>query len=210
MDSTGKEISVGNAAKIASELTAFCLNTGADPDAVVEVYGDILEKVAARIISTSEAATGGAPAGFAPATPQQTQALQHAFPGSQVQAAPAPAAPFQQPQVVAPPSNVVPFPQQAAPAPQFGGPAPVPGVAPATDGDPETANYWTMFFNDIANGTWVNNWEDNRATKKGEKSPDFKHRTLKDSGGKYKASLWINGPKNPSWVAGQLAAARVV
>ena len=91
------------------------------------------------------------------------------------------------------PSNVVPFPVQQQ-APQ--GPAPVPGAGTG-DGDAETAQAWTLFFSDIANGQYANNWEDVRGSKRSDKSPDFKHKSLKDSGGKYKISLWVEGKKNP-------------
>jgi hypothetical protein len=94
----------------------------------------------------------------------------------------------------------VPFPVQQAPQ----GPAPVPGAGTG-DGDPETAQAWALFFNDIASGQYANNWEDVRGSKRSAKSPDFKHKSLKDSGGKYKISLWVEGQKNPSWVPAKLA-----
>jgi hypothetical protein len=45
-----------------------------------------------------------------------------------------------------------------------------------------------------------------RGSKKSDKSPDFRHRTLKDSGGKYRVSLWTSGKKNPENLAARLAA----
>lgn len=214
MDNQGRQISVGNAAKVAADIALKALETGLDPEAAVAVWAGIFPSVAAELIKVSEQAEvpdavpafvqqaqANAAAGGGPFDP--VASMQAAFPGAQVATNPfQPAtAPGPQPAFVAPPSNVVPFPVQPA-AP---GPAPIPGAA-SGDGDPEVAQQWAMFFADIENGTWTQNWKDNRASKRGEKSPDFKHNTIKDSGGKYTISLWVNGKKNPSWVAGRLAA----
>jgi hypothetical protein len=213
MDNTGRQISAGNAAKIAADIALEAVRSNLDPDTVVGVWSSILPAVTSQIIATSESVELTQPAPAAAGAFQPQQALQNAFPGSQVvtspfqpatapQAAPAGPAAFVAPPVAPAPSNVVPFPVQQA-APQ--GPAPVPGVG-GGDGDPEVAQAWSMFFNDIQNGQWANNWEDVRGSKRSDKSPDFKHKTLKDSGGKYKISLWVEGKKNPSWVAPQLAS----
>jgi hypothetical protein len=209
MDNTGRQISAGNAAKIAADIAIESVKAGLDPDTVVQVWAGIVPAVTSHLIGVSESVELTQPApSFEP-----QQALQASFPGAQVvtspyQPATAPqAAPAGPAAYVAPPSNVVPFPvqQPQGPAPfPAQGPAPVPGVGNGED--PETAQAWAMFFNDIATGQYANNWKDNRSTKRGAKSADFIHNTLKQqSNPKYALSLWIDGKKNPSYVAGELA-----
>jgi hypothetical protein len=218
MDNQGKEISVGNAAKIASELTQLSLVHQIPPETVEALYFHYLETIAPKLIEVSEAQ---APA-FDPAA-----ALQSAFPGSTFvpQQPAAPAAPAA-PQYVAPPSQAGPFPgAPSAPAPSFvpaaavpaaapavpqgPGPAPIPG---ASTGGPnndqkaaEALEAWTVFFTDIQNGSWAQNWEDVRANKRSDKSPDFKHKSWKRPGSKFFVGLWVGAKENPDWVAPQLA-----
>jgi hypothetical protein len=206
VDNYGKGQSVGNSAKIASELTALALTTGLDPDAIFDVWQGLIGKVASATIALNEsvedapavpAFAQAAPAVAAPAY-NPVAAVQNAFPGSTVVTAP-PAAP----QVVAPPAapaNVVPFPQQAA------APAAIPGAAPAGGGDPAVAQAWDLFFQDVANGTWAQNWTDNRASKRGANSPDFKHNSIKQANSRYNLSLYITSNKNPADVPARLAA----
>jgi hypothetical protein len=218
MDNQGRQISAGNAAKIAADIALESVRSNLDPDSVVQVWAGILPAVTSNLIGVSESVELPEPTQPAP-TPgfQPQQALMTAFPGSQVvtsqaqpatapQAAPAAPAAYVAPPVAPAPSNVVPFPvQPQGPSPfPAQGPAPVPGVGNGED--PETAQAWAMFFNDIATGQYANNWKDNRGSKRGPRSADFVHNTLKQqSNPKYALSLWIDGKKNPAYVAGELA-----
>lgn len=191
MNNEGKEISVGNAAKIASELTTLALSTGLDPEAILEVYDGFLQAVATKVIATSEAHAPD----FVPSVPgpqpfNPEAAVQAAFPGTTVVATPAAPAP----------ANVVAFPTPAAAAP-----AAIPGASAPGAGDPQVAQAWDQFFADIASGQFASNWDDNRGSKKGENSPDFKHKSWKLPGQRYTVSLWITGKKNPADLAGRLA-----
>lgn len=217
MDATGREISTGNAAKIAVELTALSITHNLDLDGVLAVYGDVLDKVSGLIINASEVNAAGAPAGFDPIA-----SLQRNLPGSElVQQMPAGETPYAPTAltVVAPPAAVPQFqpapvaaPAPVAPVPQFApqAPAPIPGVPQAGAGDPDTAQAWDVFFTDLAQGTWAQNWEDNRGNKKSDKSPDFKHRSWTRPGERYKVSLYIDGKKNPADVQQRLRAAGVI
>ncbi len=208
MDNVGKEISVGNAAKIAAQLTSIAYENGADAATVFECWAGLHGAVAEHLLTTTEQFVPEAPvttvfgqtapaAPAAPAAPFNPEAaLQAAFPGSVMQTTPSVVAP------PAAPGNVVQFPS-GAPVPQ---PAPIPGASTG-GGDPELAAAWDLFFQDIQTGQWANNWIDNRATKKGANSPDFKHRTLKQaSNPKYNVTLYIDGRKNPADVKARLAA----
>lgn len=97
-------------------------------------------------------------------------------------------APFNSNQAVTPISAAPSYVPPAAPAAQ---PAPIPG---ASDGDPVVAQQWIQFFTDPSA------WHDNRFSKKSPEGPDFRHKTLKDAGGKYNLGLWITSKKNPGWV----------
>lgn len=124
-------------------------------------------------------------------TSQVAAQVGQAFPGT-VEATPAEVQQhFQQATSPVPPQQAFQPSPVAQPAPVPAAPASIPG---ATDGDPQTAALWQEFFQDPTR------WWDNRTGKRNPKAPDFKH---KDNGDK---ALWLTGNKNPSWVAGQLAA----
>lgn len=194
MDNVGKEISVGNAAKIAADLTTLSLTTGMDTDAVLAVWADLHAKVSQQVIATSEALAPTAPS-FVGVAPQAAQvvapqafnpeaALQAAFPGSAMVSA--------QPAVVAAPS---------APPP-----AAIPFAGNPGGGDPQVAEAWEVFFTDAAQGNLANNWHDNRNNKRSANSPDFKHKSWKRPGDKYEVGLYIESKKNPAGLAERLAA----
>lgn len=201
MDNHNRGQAVGNAAKIAADLTEIALQTGQDAQTVFDLWAGLFETVAEHAIKVNESyevepvvpdfakqpiqAPSPAPAAFNP-----VQAVQSAFPGTQVITAPP-----------AGPGNVVPL----RPA----GPAPVPGVAPQ-GGDPVTEENWNVFFADIDAGTWANNWKDNRLTKRSDKSPDFQHQSWKRPGARYNVSVYLDDKKNPPWVAEKLRQYGVV
>jgi hypothetical protein len=206
MDTQGKEIATGNAAKIAAELVELSVVHQVPTETVDALFDHYLERVSARLIAVSEQ---NAPA-FDP-----TAALAAAFPGSTFVPQPAVAEPAA-PTYVAPPSAPAPtapsafVPAAAAPAAQPAfvpqGPAPIPGASTGNSQKAaEALEGWTLFFQDIQNGTYAQNWEDVRAQKKGPKSPDFKHRSWKRAGSKFTVGLWIDAKENPDFVRPQLA-----
>lgn len=201
---------VGNATKVAADLTALALQYGiAIPD-LVGTYSEAVDAVLAIAAQRTDQPFNA------------SQSIQSAFPGSTVQQqAPAPQAPQQPAQggfgqspnvVAAPGAQVVPFPgagNQADNGP-FGGAPQVPGANQGGGGD-ESAQLeqaWRQFFTDLANNQAANNWHDNRNNKKSAKSPDFRHKTWKfNDSDRFNVSLWVGSDKNPAWVAGELQKA---
>jgi hypothetical protein len=188
-------VTVGNAAKIASEVTALSFSTGVTFDNILPVYTEVLDGVLAAMAARTEDAKAYSP------TPPAVQRVENAFPGTTV---------------VAAPSNVVPAPQAAARVPQQSpqaqvpspaGPAAVPGVS--NGGNAQLEEAWNVFFNDINAGSFTDNWEDNRQKKleggKFANIPDFKHQSWQRPGEKYPVGLYISDKKNPAWVTQSLA-----
>lgn len=187
---------VGNAAKIAAELTGLALQHNTDPASIVPLFSQALDLVIAEIDSRID---------HGPAQPAPTagfnaeQSIQSNFPGTTIVPPPsaAPAAPN-------PGATVIQLPVP--------GPAAIPGAATpaATQGpDPLAVEAWTQFFNDIAAGAYAQNWEDLRPVKASGKmkanGPDFKHKSWKRPGDQYTVSVWIDGKGNPDWVKPKLA-----
>lgn len=179
-DRRQRSISIGQAANITAEL----VKASADPD-------DSVETLVGRWAANLEAVTEGLVA------TQTKYGLQEAFPGATVEPAPA----------VAPAPAAAPQPQYTQPqsAPNYQPPAYTPAPAapqqpPAapgvTDGDPQVAADWQLFFSDPTA------WWDNRRNKKNPKGPDFSHRSVKR--GDYAIGLWTTGKKNPSWLPAAL------
>jgi hypothetical protein len=187
-----RSIAVNVAAKVATDLTRIAVELNTDGETVLGIFDEILAGSVASVLKQQTDAAAVA-------------AVTSAFPGTTFQpSAPVTFAPNPQPAPQTPTGGGFNPGPSPFPAQQY----PVPGAtAPATQGpDPETAQYWELFFQDIQTGAWQQNWEDVRGSKKSDKSPDFRHRTLKDSGGKYRVSLWTSGKKNPENLAARLAA----
>lgn len=113
------------------------------------------------------------------------QGVQQAFPGSQVEGAPAPPP--------APPQQTY-GPAQQPTAPQ---PAPIPNQSQGGgDWKAQQANErYQLFFQDTTA------WEDCRFNKQNDRGPDFKHRSQKDQKG-YKVAIWLKDA--PEWAIPQL------
>lgn len=195
-------VTVGNAGKIAADLVVAAIQSGQDINAVIGLWSSTTDLVVgelAGLTSDGPAPEPQAPAGGVQGVPP---AIANAFPGTTVE-------PQQQVnpggQQIVPPgaqSNVVPLPT--------GGPAPIPGVQAQAGGvDPDLEEAWQVFFNDVNNNTFAQNWDDNRQQKaqggKYAKIPDFKHKSWTRPGAKYPVGLYINDKKAPAWVAGALA-----
>ncbi len=194
MPSTAPGVTVGNAAKIAAELTEFALTNNIDPAQVIPLFEQTLDGVLATMATRTE--DTAAPAGSN--TFSAEQSIQSAFPGTTVVP--------NEPQQVAPipdtaPANVVPPTPTAV--------ATTPAAIPGVQADP-TEEAWNVFFASVENGTFAADWEDNRAVKqqggKFAKIPDFKHKSWQRPGDKYPVGVYIDDKKNPNWVAGKLAA----
>jgi hypothetical protein len=174
-DSNGAAI--GNAAKIAADLTTAAYTTGTTPaellGAWASMFADITDVVLERQQNPAAAA----------AVDRAVAAVTAAFPGSEV-VSPPPASP-------------------SAPAPAAA-PSPSPSAAPAAGADP-LEQVWLMFKADFDAGRLGDNWWDNRDNKKNPRSPDYKHKSYKLPGEAYPVGLWRDDRKNPAWVPGWLA-----
>lgn len=174
--------SVGVAANNAATIIAATLSEGwnlDDPKYITDAYAELVRDFTTVIIAQRGEAVG-------------LLGLTEAFPGSQLQQQ---AAPPQQ-------SNVVPLPVQQPAAPPAQPPAQPPTVPGASDGDPVVADLWAKFFADPTA------WYDNRTSKRNPNAPDFKAKDLPDPNNpQYKAGLYVNSKKNPSWVPQYLAQA---
>jgi hypothetical protein len=192
MNDTDKRITAGVAAKVATDLLGFSLAYSLSEEQVLELYGSLHDRVTTRLISQAESL--GTPE-FVPTVVAQ------AFPATVGETH---AHVVQAPGPVATSATVVQLPTSFVPAPSAG-PAAVP-FASQGGADPQVEQAWNQFFADVEAGPvqFAANWEDNRGSKRGENSPDFKHKTWKLAGEKYTVSLWINGKKNPSWLPDRL------
>jgi hypothetical protein len=80
MDNQGRNVTAGNAAKIAADIALESVRSNLDPDSVVQVWSGILPAVTSVLITVSEGVEHPEPSQPAP-TPgfQPAQALQTAF-----------------------------------------------------------------------------------------------------------------------------------
>jgi hypothetical protein len=173
-DSNGAAI--GNAAKIAADLTVAAYTTGTNPSELLGAWAALFADITDVVLDRqANPPTPGAVDVVATVTA--------AFPGSEM---------------VSPPaiSPAVPAPAAAT--------SPPPSVAPAAGTDP-LEQAWLMFKADFDAGRLGDNWWDNRNNKKNPRSPDYKHKSYKMPGEAYPVGLWRDDRKNPAWVPGWLA-----
>jgi len=87
-------------------------------------------------------------------------------------------------------------------------PAPIPTPAPQIQGGPIThaSSEEAKWADALVNNP--GNWHNNIGDKKSAAGPDFRHRTIKDSDGKWNIGLWIKSDRfstrAPDWVFQQL------
>ena len=202
MDNQARGQAVGNAAKVAVDLTAIVFGGTpvGDPTALFQVWQQLHQQVATSMIALNESLETPAPAAPHPAGFSAEQAVVSAFPGTTVVTAPVaqPAVVAAAPVVVAPPSAVL---------AQVPAPAAIPNAGNPAAGNPEVAEAWEVFFADVQNRTFEANWHDNRTSKRSANSPDFRHKTWKRKpSDRYTVGLYLVSDKNPADLPQRLAA----
>lgn len=182
-----RAITVGNAATVTAALAnAAALYYAEDPDSQfdpADYFMTTIDVVTLKMIEL-----------------QAQYEIIDEFPGTVVVPGPVGATPpVAQLAAETPAQAPVVVPQQNGPQPVGNGPAPVPGGGESAVMDA----LWNEFFADCDAGRFQQNWYDNRANKKTQWTPDFKHKTQgdKDKGNKV---LYLGDKKNPAWVTDRL------
>lgn len=175
-DSNG--MAIGNAAKIAADLTKVAIEHSQDPGTVIAAWAVLFAEVTDVVLERQSGGGSTNQTSTVTAAAERIISTFNATPEPAPVAAPAPA---------------------PAPAPS---PAPAPAAVPQPGGMSPLEQAWNMLFADVAAGRLQENWW---TDKKSAKHPDWKHKSYKLPGESYPVGLYRESRKNPAWVAGRLA-----